>query len=183
MMKIISTSWIVFCFALLGGCILQPTKPTTAEKTPVREAPIVAMPTPDSVETLLKFAQAYVALPAEAQKREYMRLTGQRKTEISRMQLALIASLAGSRYRDAARAQVLLDEHLKTTSDKNDGVSILARLMKSQLSDEQRLEDNVSMLEQKLKEEQKKSETLQRKLDELLAVEKTMNERKPGQRK
>ena len=173
-----TAAWFVFCLTLFSGCALQPTRVASTEKSPVRE-----MPAPDSVETLLKFAQAYAALPADAQKREYTRLTGQRKTEVSRMQLALIASAGGSRYRDLARAQALLDEHLKAADSKDEGIRTLAWLLKAHVTEQQKTEDALLAMGQKVKDEQKKSDSLQRKLDELLAVEKTMNERNQRHRK
>jgi predicted nucleic acid-binding protein len=92
--------------------------------------------------------------------------------------------MPGSRVRDVTRAQSLLDEHLNAADSKDDGLRSLATLLKNQLNEQQKLvieqqklEDTASQMTQKLKDEQKKSETLQRKLDELIAVEKAMTDR------
>jgi hypothetical protein len=175
-------SWIVFCFvqlvSLLAACALQPEKaPTAAVKTPVEEQPLAQSA---GAGSLLKYAQSYAAMPAEAQKREFAQVSAKRRTEYTRMQLALMAIMPASRYRDIARAQTILDEHLKAPDSKDEGLRSLAMLLKNLLADQQKQEDTMQQFAQKLKDEQQRTEMLQKKLDQLLAVEKTMNERRPA---
>jgi hypothetical protein len=183
-----SYRWIVFCFALLTACAqLQGRTSSTATKATVEEK-CQTLPLPDNVQpssvySLLKFSLAFSALPADAQKHEYTQLISKRKNEYIRMQLAMMAILPGSRYRDNAHALALLDEHLKATDSRDEGLRAFAGLMKNQLLDQQKQEDALSQLTQKMKDEQKRADTLQHKLDELLAVEKTMNERRGAQQK
>lgn len=99
------------------------------------------------------------------------------------MQMALIHSQPGGRFRDLARALALVDEHLKAPDSKDEGLRSLATILKGQLGEQQKLEDALAPAAQKLKDEQKKSEALQRKLDELLAVEKAMSDRHMNQAK
>lgn len=134
-------------------------------------------------DTLLRFVQTFNSMPADLQKNEVAIINTQPRTEFSRMQLAMIAGLPGSRFRDTARARLLLDEHLKARDSKDEGLRSLATILKSQLNELPKFEDTISSLTQKLKDEQKKSEALQHKLDDLIEVEKTMTERKRTQPK
>jgi hypothetical protein len=179
-----SYRWIVFCLVLLTACAQQQQKSGSTAKPAVEEKGI-SLPSPEigqtsSVYSLLKYSQAFSTLPADAQKREFTQLSGKRKTEYLRMQLAMIAMLPGSRYRDNARALALLDEHLKAADSRDEGLRTFAGLMKNQLLDQQKQEDTLT---QKMKDEQKRADTLQHKLDELLAVEKALNDRRGVQQK
>lgn len=184
-------SWITFCLILasLASCAQQPPKSVTARPAP-REEPIAAISRTVPVDNLLRFIQTFNTWPADVQKKEVANINSQPRTEYNRMQLALITGLSGSRFRDPARAQALLDEHLKAPDSKDEGLRSLALMLKKQLAEQQKffteqqkLEDTVTALTQKLKDEQKKSEALQLKLDELLAIEKAMSERRQNQSK
>jgi hypothetical protein len=149
--------------------------PKTTVEDKVQSQPLPDYGQAGSVNSLLNYTQTFSTLSAEAQKREYTQLTSKRKGEFIRMQLAMIALVPGSRYRDNTRALALLDEHLKATDSRDEGLRAFAALMRSQLLDQQKQEDTLT---QKIKDEQKRTDTLQRKLDDLLEVEKTMNERR-----
>ncbi len=138
---------------------------------------------PALADSLLSYVQAFNLLAANLQKKEYTNINTQQRTEYSRMQLVMITGLPGSRFRDVGRAQSLIDEHLKSPDSHDEGLRSLALIMKSQLAEQQRLEEALPSLTQKLADEQKKTESLQRKLDELLAVEKAMTERRRSQPK
>lgn len=167
-----SHSWIIFCLMLLTACAQSPLR--TQAQSPAE---------PGNVNMLMKFAQSYSALPAEAQKREYGQINARRKGEYSRMQMVMMAVLPGSRYKDDARAMALLDEHLKAPDSRDEGLRTLAGVIKALLAAPPKQEENVAQLMQKLKDEQKRADMLQHKLDELLAVEKTMYDRHEAQPK
>lgn len=177
MKKRISTSWIVFCYLLFAGCTQYATKPASSEKSATRGDASSVIVKPGQTDMLLRYLQIFNAMSAEAQKREFASLSSQRRSEYSRMQLVLVQGLPGSRFRDLAKAMALLDEHLKAGNSKDEGLRNLANLLKTQLAEQQKLEDAIAQTNQKLKDEQIKSETLQRKIDELLEVEKTMTDR------
>jgi hypothetical protein len=186
MIKLITASWIVFCLILSGCAQLAPK--TLAVKPAPQGEPVPVITRPALTDMLLKFIQTFNALSADLQKKEVANINTQPRTEYSRMQLALIAGLPGSRSRDIARAQLLIDEHLKAPDSKDEGLRNLAMILKKQLAEQQKLlaeqqklEETIPSLTQKFKDEQKKSETLQQKLDELLAVEKAMTERNRAQ--
>jgi predicted ribosome quality control (RQC) complex YloA/Tae2 family protein len=184
MKKFISASWIIFCYMVFAGCTQHSVKGDPQENTGPRFKSSSSVVRPGQTDMLLKYMQIFNAMSAEKQKRELASVVGLRRTEYNRMQLILIYGMPGSRFRDVSRAQSLLDEHLKAADSKDDGLRSLATLLKSQLNEQQKLvieqqklEDTASQMTQKLKDEQKKSETLQRKLDELIAVEKAMTDR------
>ncbi len=161
---------ILFCFVLLSACAQTPSRPQTSAADT------------GNVNALMKFAKSYAEMPAEAQKREYNQLNSRRRNEYSRMQLVMASLMPGSRYRDEARAQVLLDEHLKATDSHDEGLRSLATLLRNMLAGQARNEEN-ALLMQKYKDEQKRADMLQHKIDELLAVEKTMSDRHEAQPK
>lgn len=182
MKKSITASWIVFCL-LLVGCAQLTARPSAPAQAAARAEPVPAISRVTSVDTLLRYVQTFNAMTAELQKREYANISNQRRTEFSRMQLALIHGLSTGRYHDTARAQALVEEHLKAPDSRDEGLRSLAAIMKRQLNEQRKLEDTLATLVQKLKDEQKNSDTLQRKLDELLAVEKAMSDRHLNQAK
>lgn len=163
-----SLGWIIFCLMLLTACAQSPPKASTQAQAPVEAG---------TVNTLMKFAQSYAAMPAEAQKREFGLIGAKRKNEYSRMQMVLMTMLPGSRLKDDARALALLEEHLKAPDSRDEGLRTLAGMLKAMLTAQQKQDENVAQLMQKIKDEQKRADMLQYKLDELLAVEKTMYDR------
>lgn len=177
--------WIIICLLALTACAQPAVKPSTPTETIIQPS---AQPAdhPSSLDALLKFSQNFAVLPAEAQKREHGQINAARRTEFSRMQLVMMAVQPGSRYKDEGRAAVLVDEYLKSDA-RDEGLRTLAQVIKSLLAvarqeakADPKQEENMAQLMQKLKDEQKRADTLQRKLDELLAVEKTLNERREG---
>ena len=174
MKKSITASWITFCLVFVG--CTQPTARTPIPATRAEPAAWTAASTA-ATDALLRFVQKFNSMPADLQKQEYANISNQRRTEFSRMQLALIHGLPGNRFRDNARAQALIEEHLKAPDSRDDGLRNLASILKVQLGELQKSELTTATLSQRLKDEQKKSDTLQRKLDELLAVEKAMSDR------
>lgn len=191
-----ASRWITFCFygstaLALSACAAFNTRPATTTATPpqIAQAPATAVQEPSQTAALLRFAHDFAALSPEAQKREYNQIHSARRSETSRMQLVMISVVPGSRYKDDARATALVDEYLKSDG-RDEGLRTLATTLKSLLAaprqetrTDPRQEENMALLMQKLKDEQKRADTLQRKLDELLAVEKTLYDRRENQPK
>jgi len=156
---------------LLSGCAMLQDK-----NAPVQKAAVAAQR--NQTEDLLKYAQTFAAMPAEAQKKEIARLPKE-KTELGRMQMTLALGLPASRYRDIPRALALLDEELKDSTTKNSDLRNLAVILKALLTDRQKLDDGLQQQAQKLKDEQKRSYELQQKLEDLKNLEKMMNQERP----
>lgn len=128
---------------------------------------------------LLDYALRYSQLSAEAQKKEVAQLTqalaaGKANTNI-RMKAALVYGLPASRFRDQAKSQLLLEDLLHEKALDSD-TKALATILQDFL------DENAKLL-QKNKDEQKRADGLQQKLDELKNIEKTMGERDQGVRK
>lgn len=173
--------WIISCLVLtaiiLAGCSHPPARPATVAKPVDKHDAYPLVPVGDNVTTVLKYADAFGKMSQEAQKREFAKISAQPRTESTRMQLALVSALPSSRYRDPERALALLEEYLKSPDGRDEGLRTLALLMKQLLTTQQKQEELSMQLTQKLKDEQKRSETLRQKLEELMAVEKNLNER------
>lgn len=125
---------------------------------------------------LLDYALRYSQLSAEAQKKEVAQLTqalaaGKANTNI-RMKAALVYGLPASRFRDQAKSQLLLEDLLHEKALDSD-TKALATILQDFL------DENAKLL-QKNKDEQKRADSLQQKLDELKNIEKTMGERDQG---
>jgi len=94
------------------------------------------------------------------------------KTDYNRLQLALLSLLPNTGGRDDVRAAALLEPMLKDTpKDKSaSGLRALAALLYNQIAEERKLDE-------KMKEEQKRADSLQQKLDALKQVEKSLLDR------
>ena len=128
---------------------------------------------------LLDYALRYSQLSAEAQKKEVAQVTqaiavGKANTNI-RMKAAMIYGLPASRFRDQAKSQLILEDLLHEKTLDSD-TRALATILQDAL-------DENSKLSQKSKDEQKRADGLQLKLDELKNIEKSMGDRDQGVRK
>lgn len=148
------------------------TKPTN-EKT-------IATPrsTGVSLETLLKYIQTFTTLSADNQKNEFLRVSASKNNDLARWQLILICAYPGSRYRDRPHAQYLLEDYFKNGDLREESLMAFAVLLKKQLQEYQRLEETVIADAEKIKDEQKRTQLLQHKLEDLISVQKTMNDRR-----
>jgi hypothetical protein len=188
--------WIVSGLAVLTSCAHLPSPSTettrdsmvTSESSAQKSTPspggwprssggaVAANPAEDSsIAMLLKFSQVYAAMSPELQRRTYAQVNARRKDEYSRMQLAIMALQA--RPRDDARIVAMLNEHLRAIDSRDESLRSLAVLMKTALTPQPKPDDTVAQVTQKLKDEQKRADMLQRKLDELLAVDKAVSDR------
>lgn len=128
---------------------------------------------------LLDYALRYSQFSAEAQKKEITQVTqalavGKANANI-RMKAALIYGLPASHFRDQAKSQLILEDLLHEKALDSD-TKALATILQDTL-------DENSKLSQKSKDEQKRADGLQQKLDELKNIEKSMGERDQGVRK
>lgn len=188
--------WIIVGLGVLSGCAQVPSQ----SNPPVQESNVspdfqpqnnpsspggwprpagvpnnAIIPTDSNIAMLLKFSQVYAAMSPELQRRTYLQVNARRKDEYSRMQIVVMALLA--RPRDDARVIALLNEHLKAIDSRDESLRSLAALIKTALTPQVKPDDATAQLTQKLKDEQKRADMLQRKLDELLAVDKAVSDR------
>lgn len=144
-----------------------------------------------SNEAILTYIDGMLIKSGDAQKQELTELNQMlqinKQNNAVRTKLALLYGLPNSRVRDVIKAQSLLDDLLKDKSLDNDHkilVSILRDYLTENLKLNQKLRDEqkrADSLQIKADISQQRADSLQQKLDELKSIEKTMVDR--GQRK
>lgn len=183
----------LFTALLLNACAQVSTKPqapvtesaTThhehSSKTEVKaETPVV------NNNALLEYAQYFTDLPADTQKKEVAILSTSNGKEklplLTRSKLAIAYALPSSKTRDSQKAQILLDELLAEKTLSADEKNLFG-LLRDFVGENLRLVSRV-------RDEQKRADTaqtgmmnLQKKLDDLKDIEKTMIDRDQGPKK
>lgn len=181
--------------------------PEVAPCEPCPEAPVqteirwLEITRDSELEKLLLYFEEVRDLPPDDLAREYERLKQKffsDRSEYLRMQLALLASLPNTGIRDEQRALNLLEHFLKDSSSQSQGLRAFAIYLNSAIAEQRKLDELAKAASQKFKEEQKRTETadsrlreeqrrngeLERKLEALKAIEKSLIEREtPGTRK
>ena len=99
------------------------------------------------------------------------------KSELNRLQLALLLSLPGTASRDDAAALALLAPFARDKSKEGTDLRPFATWLHLQIVESRRLEETLQQQTGKLKDEQKRAEGLQQKLEALLDMEMKMIER------
>ncbi len=99
------------------------------------------------------------------------------RSDINRMQLAVLLSLPGTSFRDDASAIALLNVFVKDKAREGAELRPLALWLHSHLVESRRTEEALLQQGAKLKEEQRRAEALQQKLDAILDMEMKMIER------
>ncbi|MGH8630072.1 MAG: hypothetical protein ACREU7_04800 [Burkholderiales bacterium] len=165
---------IVVLALLLVGC--------ETAKSPRRD--LSWLPTVDAglrdVERLLEFHQRAVTLKGPELAREYdrARLAFEKDaSELHRVRLALMLSIPGAAFRDDAAAIGLLQPILKDRREPESHLRPLAQLLQSYVLEMRRADDALQAQSAKLREEQRRAEALQQKLEALLEMEMKMIER------
>ncbi len=166
--------------------VVPPSEPAPVLVEPPRpevkaEVPAAPEPQPSDLDRLLlQFDSVRRMQGAEASRElEQARQSFNRaKTDYNRVQLALLSLLPGTGARDDAKAAALLEPMLKDSSrDRSgNGLRAFAALLYNQIAEERKLDD-------RMKEEQKRADSLQQKLDALKQVEKSLLDREQAQTK
>ncbi|MDR3392670.1 MAG: dihydrolipoamide acyltransferase [Sulfuriferula sp.] len=159
----------IAALATLGACANLPgqTHPANAGWTP-------SLIVTSQAEELLLYYDYARKLPTPDLVREYDKARQNMalaKTEVNRLRLALLLSLPGAPFHDNAAALALANEQLKDIKSTNPGLHGLAGLLAVSLADQQRTSDE---LMQKLKDEQKRADSLQDKVDAIKNMEKNL---------
>ena len=167
----------------LGACVTTP-KHQPAEKPTVEVIvePIPATTPVISQEGILEYIGKFLALPASGQREElaklHARLNMNNQDLNDRTKAAAIYALSDvSDIRDASKAQVLLDE-LSRENDPEIERTTLVRILRGSMLEHSRITRENNRLTQKIAEEQKRTEALQFKLEELKNIERNIVDRK-----
>lgn len=124
---------------------------------------------------VLDFAENFGEMSLEAQKKELHQNSQNKNDLTSRIKVAMIYALPASKLRDTNKAQALLDDLSKEKNLDGDR-KILTLIMRDYIAENNKLGN-------KARDEQRRADTLQQKLDELKNIEKMMLEREQGNRK
>jgi Holliday junction resolvase RusA-like endonuclease len=147
---------------------------TSTQPSATLPVPTASNPTSSRLD-VLDFAESFGDLTFEQQKKELLQNNQNKGDLTSRIKIAMIYGLPNSKLRDTNKAQALLDELAR---DKNlDGDrKILTLIMRDYITENNKLGI-------KVRDEQKRADTLQQKLEDLKNIEKMMLEREQGNRK
>ena len=172
-------TWRLACIALMGLAVAGCTPPSTTTRSetiwyynmdPARsDAERVAR----FYERLLTLKGGDLTSELERRRAEFDR----EKSELNRLQLALMLSLPAAPFRDDTAAQALLVPFVRNKTQEGSSLRPLALWLHAQLVELRRAEESLQQQTVKLKEEQRRADALQQKLDALLNVEKKMIER------
>lgn len=99
------------------------------------------------------------------------------KSDLNRLGLALLLSYPGTSFRDDSMAIALLNPVVKDKGADASTLRPLAILLQTELMELRRAEESTQQQAAKLKEEQRRGEALQQKLDAILDMEMKMIER------
>jgi hypothetical protein len=105
------------------------------------------------------------------------------KSELNRLQLALLLSLPGTNFRDDNAALALLSVFVKDKSQEGSSLRPLAIWLNSELLELRRSDEALQQHAARLKEEQRRADALQQKLDAILEMEMKMIEREQNPKK
>jgi hypothetical protein len=137
-------------------------------------------------ERLLYYYEYALALPPEQLAREQertQRFFGQNRSEFALLQLVLLRCLPGSSIKDRTQGQEMLSSYLKETRDRASELRPFALMLNNLLSEQLRQETEIQAQIQKVKDEARRNDQLQQKLDALVETERKMLERSKPARK
>jgi hypothetical protein len=185
---------ILLSTVLLAACQTPPPRPEP-EPEPQQPPPVVAEPVPcepqvkevftGTDETLLFLANLKQKSQADLktalyQARKDFTATG---SESARMKLIVLYLQPGTSFRSEAQAMQLLDPYIRGDASPLSPYRGIAQLILANLEESRKTDSAVQVQAVKVKEEQKRADELQRKLDALKDVERAMIEKDQKLRK
>ena len=161
---------------LVGGCV-APAEPNT-RRDPWYQAAVDAVQDDDTralrfCEDALKLKGADLAREIESTRQEFET----DKSELNRIRLAMLLSLPGAGLRDDQAALNLLQPFLSDKNYENSTLRPLALVLHAQFSEVKRLDEALQQQTAKAREEQRRADALQKKLEAILEMEMKMIER------
>lgn len=167
---------IVLLTVLVGGCV-TPIEPNT-RRDPWYQAAVEVVQDDNTralryCEDALKLKGADLAREIESIRQEFET----DKSEFNRVRLAMLLSLPGTGLRDDQTALNLLQPFLSDKSYENSTLRPLALVLHAQFSEIKRLDEALQQQTAKSKEEQRRADALQQKLEAILEMEMKMIER------
>jgi hypothetical protein len=153
--------------------LVEPPRPE------VKPEPLPPSPEPPQSELnrLLAQSESVRRMPAADAARELEQARqafGRSKTDYNRVLYAVLSLLPSTGGPDDAKAAALLEPMLKDKGSPGDGLRALAAFVYLQIVEHRKMED-------RMREEQKRADALQEKLDALKEVEKSLIDREQTQ--
>jgi hypothetical protein len=167
---------IVVLATLLGGCMAA-TEPNT-RRDPWYQA--VVEPMQDDDVSALRFYENALKLKGAELARELdstRQLYEKDKSELNRVRLAMLLCLPGTGFRDDQAALTLVQPILNDKRYENSVLRPLALMLHAHLAELKRLDEGLQQQTAKAKEEQRRADALQQKLEAILDMEMKMIER------
>jgi hypothetical protein len=166
---------LMMFLCLLTACAKISTTPSPTTNSATTTIPVpVTTPAINRLD-VLDFAENFGELSYEAQKKELQQNSQSRNDLNSRIKVAMIYALPSSKLRDTNKAQALLEDLAKDKNLEGDR-KILMLILRDYIAENNKFNN-------KARDEQKRADALQQKLDELKNIEKMMLEREQGTRK
>jgi len=169
-----------------AACVQTPPKPAPPSPPPppvAPEQPAPPAPLPQRVsdaERLLHYYDYIAGLPPDELAREQertMRFYGQHRSEFALLQLVLLRCQPTATAREREQAVEMLSSYLKETEDRPSELRPFGVMLNNLLTEQQRQEAELQAQAQKLRDEARRSEELQQKLDALVETERKLLER------
>lgn len=176
-MSAIRPGTLLFLVATLSGC--QTFQDKDAQNETHWYQVVMEQPQKDT-DRALKYYQQLLSTKAPDFAEELVngrRRFEQDKSELHRVQLAMLLSFPGTGFRDDNAAIALLQSLVRGKEGENSSLRPLAALLYTGLADLRRTEEVLQQQATKLKDEQRRADALQNKLEALLEMEMRMLER------
>jgi hypothetical protein len=164
--------WLVLSVAMLMFLVAC----VAVESLPAVEPPPAELVVTGQMDDLMEFydsirkqSPAELSLVYDKAKQSFIR----NKSDTNRARLVLLLILPSTSFRDVTSAMHLLNEWPKDSKCANNLYNF-RNLLAGLLTEQQRLNHSVEELSQKLKDEQKRAETLQSQIDAIKSMEKNL---------
>ncbi len=158
---------------LASGCAMMPQSPAPTAASGWTGPAFGANP----VEEALRYHVYIKKLPNAELVKEYegvRQAFERRHDDFSRIQYALLLSLPKAPFSDDNRALKLLEGWQR---DDSSGLRRFGAFLSAQLAEEKRLEESIDALRAKLKDEQRRADDAEAKLNALKSIERSMQQR------
>lgn len=165
--------WVALVLAAVAGCATG-----TGHRQEGGWLPSMR-PLPNDTERMLGFYERVLKLKGDDLVREYETITqayDKEPGELNRLQLATLLSLPSTGFRDEAAALNLVQPFVRDKRYQDSALRPLALLMQAYLTELRREEEALQLQMSRLKDEQRRADALQQKLEALLDMEMKMIE-------
>jgi hypothetical protein len=160
----------VVILALLVGCVAVP------ENQPAPCPPPSEVVVTGQMDDMMQYYDSLRKQSSSELAKIYDRVKqnfGQNKSDANRIRLALLLTLPNTSFRDVSAALHLLNDGPRDSKHVNN-LQSFRNLLAALLAEQQRLSNNLEEASQKLKEEQKRADTLQHQIDAIKSMEKNL---------